>query len=304
MQARLIAYPPDRAAIVRTLAADEALRLGRAADSDLQLDHPSVSRSHARLQRLEDGWWLHDLDSKNGSFIDGARSREARLDRACWLRFGDVYCEFSPLSQAQFTAERRGIQTRRAAATAHTARVESLVRLDDLLDGSLRAVLDLAQCERGFVLLDDGRPGRDGHYAVRTSLALDPARLGTREFSGSVGAVRRTLEQGQPVVANDIGDEAWLAQRASVVAAGLSALICLPLLDGGRAFGALYADRVRPGPPITTLDLELLQAFAEGAAVWIAARRTSELLDARAAQADWDGILAAHAGDLADAGAA
>lgn len=304
MQARLIVYPPDRAAIVRTLAADEALRLGRAADSDLQLDHPSVSRAHARLQRRQDGWWLRDLDSKNGSFIDGARSSEARLDRACWLRFGDVYCEFSPLNQAQFAAERRGIQTRRAAATAHTARVESLVRLDDLLDGSLRAVLDLAQCERGFVLLDDGRPGQDGRYAVRASLALDPARLVTREFSGSVGAVRRTLEQGQAVVANDIGDEAWLAQRASVVAGGLSALVCLPLLDGGRAFGALYADRVRPGPPITTLDLELLQAFAEGAAVWIAARRTSELLDARAAQADWDGILAAHAGDLADAGAA
>ena len=50
------------------------------------------------------------------------------------------------------------------------------------------------------------------------------------------------------------------------------------------------------------LDQELLEAFAERAALWLAARRTSELLDllpaAHAAPAiDWNAIVAAQAGE-------
>lgn len=295
MQARLIAYPPESAAVVRHLGAGQALRIGRAEGSDLRLEHPSISREHAELSANDAGWRLRDLGSKNGSFLDGSAVDDTPIAGECWLRFGDVYCEFAPLSQAQAEAEAQGQVARRAAVTARTARIQRLTGLHDLIDDSLRAVLDLAQCERGFVLLDQG----DG-LAVRASLALDPARLAAREFSGSVGAVRRALETGRPVVVNDIGGEAWLAERQSVAAAGLSALACLPLLEGGDAFGAIYVDRVRPGPAITELDLELLQAFVEGAAVWIAAQRAAALLDASDHRKErpvtrWEGIVAAHA---------
>ena len=311
MQARLIAYPPDSAAIVCQPPADMALSIGRGPGAGLRLDHPSVSREHAELSRRDGQWRLRDLGSKNGSFVDGSRVDDATLARDCWLRFGDVYCEFVPLSDAQAAAEAAGQQSRRAAVTARTARIEALTRQDAsagsstqaLLDDSLRSVLELAQCERGFVLLDKG----DG-LQVRASRALDPSRLRASEFAGSVGAVRRALEQGRPVVVNDLGRESWLSGRASVIKAGISALACLPLMEGGRAFGAIYADRVRAGPPITTLDLELLEAFVEGAAVWIAAQRTSALLAAQtpapAADAtDWQGIVAAH-GTARAAGAA
>ena len=306
MQARLIAYPPDSAAIVCRPQAEGALRIGRAADAGLRLDHPSVSREHAELGFREGAWRLRDLGSKNGSFVDGGRVGDAALSGECWLRFGDVYCEFVPLTEQQAAAEAAGQAARRAVVTARTARIEKLTRQEDsdgtsaqaLLDDSLRSVLELAQCERGFVLLDKG----DG-LQVRASRALDPTQLHTSAFAGSVGAVRRALEQGRPVVVNDIGRESWLSGRESVIAAGISALVCLPLLEGGKAFGAIYADRVGPGPAITTLDLELLEAFVEGAAVWIAAQRTSALLAAHTprpgrATTDWDGILAAH-----DAGA-
>ena len=302
MQARLIAYPPDSAAIVCQPLAGGALRIGRAADAGLRLDHPSVSREHAELEFGDGAWRLRDLRSKNGSFVDGGKVGEATLARECWLRFGDVYCEFAPLTDEQAAAEAAGQAARRAVVTARTARIERLTRQEDsdgtsaqaLLDDSLRSVLDLAQCDRGFVLLDKG----NGLH-VRASQALDPSGLRASDFAGSVGAVRRSLEQGRPVVVNDIGRESWLSERDSVVAAGISALVCLPLLDGGRAFGAIYADRVRPGPAITTLDLELLGAFVEGAAVWIAAQRTSALLAAQTPRpardvTDWDGIVAAH----------
>lgn len=290
MQARLIAYPPEQAAIARQLVAGEALRIGRADDTGLRIDHSSISRAHAELLPRTGGWTLRDLGSKNGCFIDGGRIDEAILDRACWLRLGDVYCEFAPLTEAEAAAGESALRARRVAATAHTARIDGLHRLGDLLDASLRGVLDLAQCERGFVLL-----GHGDSFMVHASQALDPARLEAREFSGSIGAVRRALELRHSVVVNDIGREAWLATRASVIDAGLSALVCLPLLDGERILGAVYADRVRGGAAITSLDLELLEAFAERASLWITARHANELLAAAAQLPQWHDIVAAHA---------
>lgn len=290
MQARLIAYPPDQAAMARTLAPGLPLTIGRAPDAALRIEHPSVSRQHGAL-RFDDGHWqLSDLDSKNGSFVDGIRVRQATLLRPCWLRFGDVYCEFAPLSDEEAAVAEADRAARRTSATARTARLDGLARLEDLLDASLRGVVELAQCERGFVLL-----ARDDDFAVRASLALSPG-TSARSFSGSVGAIRRALDERRSVVVNDIGRDPALAGRASVIAAGLNALVALPLFDGERALGAIYADRARPGPAITTLDVELLEAFAETAALWIAARRTSDLLGgehAATGMPDWAAIVAA-----------
>lgn len=311
MLARLIAYPPDSAAVVCRPRADGVFAIGRAIDADLRLEHASVSREHAELEWRDGAWRLRDVGSKNGTFLDGGRVGDAQLSGECWLRFGDVYCEFAPLTEQQAAAEEAGHAARRAVVTARTARIGQLGRQEDsagastqaLLDDSLQSVLELAQCERGFVLLDKG----DG-LQVRASRALDPSQLRSSAFAGSVGAVRRALAECRAVVVNDIGRESWLSGRESVIAAGISALVCLPLLEDGKAFGAIYADRVRPGPAITTLDLELLGAFVEGVAVWLAAQRTSALLAAHApgparATTDWEGILAAH-GDAPATGAA
>ena len=49
------------------------LRIGRAPNSDLVLDDDYVSANHARLQKIDDGWMLQDLNSTNGTFVDGVR---------------------------------------------------------------------------------------------------------------------------------------------------------------------------------------------------------------------------------------
>jgi hypothetical protein len=56
-----------------TLPADgsRAYWLGRAPGSDLRLTHPTVSRSHARLNAGPDGWVLTDLGSTNGTRVNG-----------------------------------------------------------------------------------------------------------------------------------------------------------------------------------------------------------------------------------------
>lgn len=303
MPIRLVAHPPEHAAVVRWLRGGDVLLVGRAESAGLRLSHASVSREHARLEVPAGGdetpleaapCRLSDLGSKNGSFVDGVRVDQALLRGDSWLRFGDVLCEFAHVAQAEADAARDGERDRRARATAHTARIDRIDRVDALLEESLRGVVDLAQCERGFVLLREG-----GRMAVRASLGLDPAELSAAQFSGSVGALDRALNRRESIVVNEIATTAWLAQRHSVATAGLSALICLPLLDGDRVLGAIYADRVCPGSPITALEQELLEAYTERAALWIAARDMRAALE-RAAPApdahDWRRIVAAHGG--------
>lgn len=278
MQARLVAYIPEGAAIARIVAPGEHVRIGRADDADLRLPHPSVSRRHAELQPSTGdglGWRLVDLDSKNGTFLDGARVSSTRLARGGWLRFGDVHCEFSMLDAEAARAQVRRWQERRDEASRLTRRIDAIAAplrgaqdAPALLEHSLRGVLELAQCTRGFVLVVEGT----GHR-VATSIALDASLASGSEFTGSLGAVAQAMRTRAPVVFNDIGQDAWLASRQSVVRGGLRTLVALPLLDGDRAIGAIYADRRDAGPPLTTLDVELLQAFAERCALWLAAHR-------------------------------
>lgn len=275
MPARLTVHLPERAAQSRLLRDGDRLRVGRSGDCGLCLDHPSISRSHADLLGRGGSWSLHDLGSKNGTHVDGRAVDSAELTRDCWLRLGDLYCEFELVDDAVAASEDARRDARRARATALTVGLRQATGFPGLLESSLRAVIELAQCQRGFLLLRD----EDG-YAIRAQQAIDPRQLASRSFSGSAGAVDRCLREGVAVVVNDIGDEAWLAERASVVAGNLRALVCIPLSDGDHPFGAIYADRSGPGAAITTLDLELLQAFAERAALYIVARQASDALAA------------------------
>lgn len=291
MPARVTVYLPDQPALVRLLVEGGPVTIGRGDDCDLRLAHASISRRHAELQADEAGWMLRDLGSKNGSHVGGQPVAQARLAQGAWIRLGDLYCEFELLdAQADATARMR-LQVQRARATALTMGLKHASGFSALLDGSLRAVMELAHCGRGFLLLRD--PGHQG-YAVRAQHQIDPGRFVEPGFAGSAGAVEKVLTGGRPVVVNEIGQEAWLAERASVVAGGLRALVCLPLRDGDEVIGAIYADSRGPGPVVTALDMELLEAFAERAALYIVARRASDALSAGAAPR-WPGPVAQDA---------
>ena len=286
LHARVIAYPPDGAAVQRWIPAQGRLRIGRAPDCDLVLEHASISREHAEIRGEADGWRLHDLGSKNGSFVDGAKVGDAALAATRWLRLGDVHCEFALFDAAQAINANARELTRRAQSQALIRHIAGHARFDGLLDDILRGVLELSGCSRGFMLVANGHD-----FVVCASRFLDASTLNARMFSGSVGAVQRTLAQRKPVVVNQVDSEPWLAGRASVVGLGLQSLVCVPLLDGERVLGAVYADRRELGEPITQLDLELLSAFAESAAVWVMAGQAMDALDNAPR---WNTIVSAH----------
>jgi hypothetical protein len=71
--------------------------IGRDSRCDLAIDHMTVSRIHARLERTPDGWVLKDLSSTNGTRVNGWRVRGQVTVRAGdVVRFGDVEYTLTP----------------------------------------------------------------------------------------------------------------------------------------------------------------------------------------------------------------
>jgi pSer/pThr/pTyr-binding forkhead associated (FHA) protein len=87
------------------------VNIGRADYNDLVVPDPSVSTSHAKLQRREGVWVLTDLDSTNGTFVDGDRVRgEAPLAPGASVQFGDVQLVFEPSDDTVGVAKGGGTQ--------------------------------------------------------------------------------------------------------------------------------------------------------------------------------------------------
>jgi len=74
----------------RVLEVDRPLVLGRVQGSDLVIRDARASRRHAALEPADGGLRLRDLDSANGTLVDGEPAREALLRGGEELRIGGV----------------------------------------------------------------------------------------------------------------------------------------------------------------------------------------------------------------------
>jgi len=81
----------------RLIVKTPVVNIGRADYNDIVFPDESVSTTHAKLQRREGVWVLVDLDSTNGTFIDGDQVKgEAPLAPGAAVRCGDVSTVFEP----------------------------------------------------------------------------------------------------------------------------------------------------------------------------------------------------------------
>lgn len=69
--------------------------IGRLPECDLSLDDSTVSRQHAAVVRRADGWWIVDLNSTNGTTVNGRRSAEHPLTPGDRIELGDVLVELA-----------------------------------------------------------------------------------------------------------------------------------------------------------------------------------------------------------------
>ena len=62
--------------------------IGRHEDNDLQIKNPIVSRNHVRIEFDKEHWWIKDLGSVNGTFVNGKRIKEVPLTGKAELELG------------------------------------------------------------------------------------------------------------------------------------------------------------------------------------------------------------------------
>ena len=72
----------------------ERMTIGRRPDSDVFLDDVTVSRDHALLVRRGDGFYLDDLGSLNGTYVNRKRVKTSRLDDGDELQVGKYKLTF------------------------------------------------------------------------------------------------------------------------------------------------------------------------------------------------------------------
>jgi len=64
--------------------------IGRSKECDIQLSDPNVSRRHAELRQEGSAYWLVDLDSTNGSAVNGHRTARAKLESGDTITVGST----------------------------------------------------------------------------------------------------------------------------------------------------------------------------------------------------------------------
>jgi pSer/pThr/pTyr-binding forkhead associated (FHA) protein len=68
----------------------DAVTIGRAPSNDIVIDHPTVSAQHARLTKSPSGYRIKDLESTNGTQINGVSISDAQLKNGAEIRFGYI----------------------------------------------------------------------------------------------------------------------------------------------------------------------------------------------------------------------
>ena len=76
--------------------------IGRSKRSDLVIDVPTMSRSHAVLTRYDDGSWsISDVGSRGGVFVNGKRTNMAAITMNDTLSLGGIEMYLEPITHRQ-----------------------------------------------------------------------------------------------------------------------------------------------------------------------------------------------------------
>jgi pSer/pThr/pTyr-binding forkhead associated (FHA) protein len=87
----------------------DVITIGRAPSNHIVIDHPAVSAQHALLLRVRDSYRLKDLNSTNGTQINGVLVTDAELKDGDEIRFGSVKAVFAEPFRKAWSKRLRGM---------------------------------------------------------------------------------------------------------------------------------------------------------------------------------------------------
>ncbi|MCB1018305.1 MAG: SpoIIE family protein phosphatase, partial [Acidobacteria bacterium] len=272
----------------RVLVDRSPFRIGRLPDRELTLKDGRISRDHAQIL-LEDGqYFIEDVNSRHGVFVNGRKAARAPLRRRDRIDFGieDSYCIYvgdapafqTPLLQKVAALpgapESAGNLTRLSAVLDVARTLESSGNVDDVLAAAVDAALAITKAERGFLMLKNER----GELEIRVARDDQGQDLAEDDLQTPRGVISEALHQRSELFAMSFDPSMGRKVNPSetVVALQLRSVVCVPLLKirlGESAetrvlsakqdtIGVLYMDTRRAGANLIDGAKEVLQTLA------------------------------------------
>ena len=276
------------------------LVIGRGLDADIQILDSALSRQHCSLERTGDEFFLNDMKSRNGTWVNDERIKRKKLDAGDRVRFGSVEFEFrcGPERRRQsanliasfpempgrdvhekvepessdlmsLTSEFQNIETfrriQRDLATIY--RVGNVISGEPdptrLYERIIDAVFQVVKADRAFLLIGNAA-GELEKLADREKKTLSGDESG-QSFSTTI--VKECYTEGSSILrANAMLDDDY-READSVIIQNIHSVVCVPVKAPQGTLGVIYADTISQAEAFTKYDLELLAAVGKQAGV-------------------------------------
>ena len=272
--------------------------IGRRAEKNLVITDPMASRDHAEIVQMGGEYFLLDLASKHGTFVNGTPVKRHKLINNDRIQFGSsndrsyVIFQYGTTSQASSAArdllsQISGLQVEKEASDLEklafflevARKLNSRGALDDVLVTLVEATLRITGAERGFVFLVQ----KDGEL----NLAVGRNSLGDElkdDSTISHSILQDAMTSASRVIITDTASHSDLAARQSIVAHDLRTVICMPLFRTNISAqsqpgageqqqrpinGVLYLDSRLASRGLSSLSRDILNTVATEAAALI-----------------------------------
>jgi Nif-specific regulatory protein len=275
---------------------EKPLVIGRETAADVCLPDSAVSRRHSRIEWNEERYWLNDLQSLNGTFVNDVPVKQRALQHGDRIRIGDTQFLFL-LHDGDVSARTNHVQfddrqlvsgstiqfrfddamyvmARDLSALMKVSTTINAIRGQDELQKKLLELLfEVIPAERGAILLVDGSHNFDDMFGMD--------RYGDLEATVKVSSTiaRQVVNDGVAILCNEAGADSLSITPESLVAAGTNAVMCVPLKMVDHVLGVIYLSTNEPAARFDNDHLQLVSAMAGIAAVAIENARHFEWLE-------------------------
>jgi sigma-B regulation protein RsbU (phosphoserine phosphatase) len=249
--------------------------LGRQFDCQISLQGRAVSRQHAQILLRDNQFFVEDLGSSNGTFLNNQRlpPRVATpFNEGDSLAVGPYTFSLRQTPQATSVTEPNLVIREKINAlnlnqsvygqdpatklqlvleiAQHVARTLDLEPLLDKLMEQLMRLLP--QADRGMVILNEGNK-----LVVRAQRGRGTQDATTMPFSRTI--VHRALEEGVGILSDDVQSDTRFNSSATLTSLNLHSVLCVPLINKEKErLGVIQMDRFKKGSSFKLDDLHLL----------------------------------------------
>ena len=268
---------------------EEEIFIGRAPDNEINVKDKSVSRKHLKIVKRGEKYYVTDLGSKNGTFVDGKRvtsGKEYQVREGMpiaagktFLSVGKAYPEdvLAVLDSIDLFKEldeegRSEVKDRPMTAKKNMDLIYKVsdvlmqsLNLKEVMERILHYILELLKrVDRGVIILIDQETGRASEVISIIKSTKDDCKAA---YSRTI--VERVIREKTPVSMLDTLEEKEINLSESIKVNGIRSIMCVPLISRSKVMGVLYVDSVKKPHGFRKEDLALLTALSSPAALAI-----------------------------------